>query len=27
MRKVWRKWAEEFGTLPDDARDWFAAMG
>ena len=27
MLKGWRQRAEELGTLPDDARDWFSAMG
>ena len=27
MLRGWRQRAEELGTLPDDARDWFTAMG
>jgi len=27
MLKGWRARCEELGTLPDDARDWFAATG
>jgi hypothetical protein len=27
MLQGWRRRSEELGTLPDDARDWFAAMG
>jgi hypothetical protein len=27
MLEGWRTRCEELGTLPDDARDWFTAMG
>ena len=27
MLKGWKARSEELGTLPDEARDWFAAMG
>jgi hypothetical protein len=27
MLRGWRQRSEELGTLPDEAKDWFAAVG